>query len=119
MEVIDQFAEEDDTSLADENRIAGVPTLSLGVDPDKKQKLMKVHCFRDALVFADPDNSRAGVNRLLARGCGVTVEEMLLMEGRMGQVNVELFKINLKKGLLKKSLPTGGGGDQARGKIQY
>ena len=119
MEVIDQFAEEDDTNVADENHAAGVPTLSLGVAPDMKQKFMKIHSFRDALVFADPDNARAGVNRLLARGCGVSVEEMLLMEGRMVQVNVESFKVNLRKGLLKKSYPSAGSGDQGRGKIQY
>ncbi|CAE7559222.1 Tsnaxip1, partial [Symbiodinium microadriaticum] len=116
MEVIDQFAEEDDSN---EDHPSGVPSLTLGAAGDLKEKMMTIHRFRDALVFADPDNPRAGVNRLLARGCAVSVEEMLLMEGRMVQVNVESFKLNLKMGLLKKSYPSGGGGDQGRGKIQF
>lgn len=118
MEVIDQFGEEDETNVDGEG--SGVPPLaSLGLSSHDGDKQMRVHRFRDALVFADPDNPRAGVNRLLARGCGVSVEEMLLMEGRSVQVSIETFKQNLKKGLLKKSYPNGGGGEQGRGKLQF
>lgn len=119
MEVIDQFAEDDENNPAEEETTGAAPALAGFQYTDIKEAKLKVHRFRDALVFADPDNPRAGVNRLLARGCGVSVEEMLLMEGRFATVSVETFKHNLKKGLLKKSYPSGGAGEQTRGKLQY
>jgi hypothetical protein len=118
MEVIDQFAEDDEHNGDEEAGGSAPPMAGFGV-ADLKEAKLKIHRFRDALVFADPDNPRAGVNRLLARGCGVSVEEMLLMEGRFATVSVDAFKHNLKKGLLKKSYPSGGAGEQTRGKLQY
>ena len=59
--------------------------------------------LRVALEKADHDKSRQDVNELLARGCGVSLEEMLLMEVKRAPVGYDSFLRNLKRGLLKKS----------------
>ena len=64
-----------------------------------------VNMLRKALVTVDPDKSRAEINECLARALGVTIEKMLLMEGRRERVPVEEFKRQLRAGLLKKSIP--------------
>jgi hypothetical protein len=70
--------------------------------------------FREALVYADPDNSRAALNKLLARGCDMSIEEMLVIEVENLSFPVSDFKTNLKTGMIKKSFPSssGGGGDR-------
>jgi hypothetical protein len=83
-----------------------------------KARTIKISRIRDALMFADPDNSRSGVNRLLARGCFTSVEDTLLMEGRGADIPLDQFKGALKNMLLKKSAP-GSGVDSKRGKIQF
>lgn len=76
--------------------------------------------FREALVYADPDNSRAGLNKLLARGCAMTIEEMLVIEINNLSFPVAQFKENLKTGMIKKSFPsssTAGGGERGGNKM--
>lgn len=72
--------------------------------------------FREALVYADPDNSRAGLNKLLARGCNMSIEEMLVVEIEKLSYAVSDFKDNLKTGMIKKSF--GSGGNRGGGKME-
>lgn len=62
--------------------------------------------LRDALSFADPNKTRADINKMLARGCGVTIEEVLLMEAKKDLVPIDTFQRTLRKELLKKSGPS-------------
>lgn len=100
MEVINQFAEE---TIEEGASTGGEVDTGKSTDPLSKQ--IPVSRLREALLFADPDNTRAGVNKLLARGCNLTVESMLALESKRGLISLEVFKINLKNGLLKKSVP--------------
>jgi hypothetical protein len=75
---------------------------------DTGETEMNVTKYRDALNYSDPNKSRADVNKLLARGCGTTVEEMLLMEAKRTTVPIDLFKKKLHAGLLHRSPPTQG-----------
>ena len=61
--------------------------------------------LREALMNADPNKSRPEINMWIARGCGVTVEEALLMEAKKELIQVEPFQKKLRKELLKKSSP--------------
>lgn len=67
---------------------------------------MTVGKLREALVFADPQKPRAEVNKLLARACGGTVEEMLLQEARRVALPLEEIKRRLRQTLLTKSPPS-------------
>ena len=70
--------------------------------PDETMPLSR---FRAAIEFADSYKSRPDVNKYLARGCGCSIEDVLIMEARGVQVQIESFKKNLRNGLLKKSNP--------------
>lgn len=72
--------------------------------------------FREALVYADPDNSRAGLNKLLARGCNMSIEEMLVVEVEKLSYPVSDFKDNLKTGMIKKSFSSAS--NRGGGKIE-
>lgn len=103
MEIIDQFSVE-------EEETGGVTTIDsdLPIPPSfspsrsksqsspsiHEEKMMTVSRLREALVFADPDNQRAGVNKLLARACAVGTEEMLVLESKRTKFSVEFFKNN-------------------------
>lgn len=69
------------------------------------QENITIGRLREALEFSDPNKVRAEINRLLARGTSSSVEDVLIMEAKDVQVNVESFKAKLKNGLLKKSNP--------------
>lgn len=73
--------------------------------------------FREALVYADPDNTRAGLNKLLARGCNMSIEEMLVIEVENLSFPVADFKENLKTGMIKKSHPSSSGDRAGGGKL--
>ncbi len=75
---------------------------------DAGEKEMTVAKYRDALNYADPNKSRADINKLLARGCCTTVEEILLMEAKRIPIPIEDFKKKLRSGLLQKSAPIQG-----------
>jgi len=64
-----------------------------------------VAMFRNALLAVDPHKPRSEMNECMARGLGVTLEQMLLMEGKRQRVPVVEFKQLLKNSLLKKSVP--------------
>jgi hypothetical protein len=61
--------------------------------------------LREALESVDAHKVRAEINRLLARGAGVSIEVMLMTEARETTIPVEAFKTRLKNGLLKKNNP--------------
>lgn len=61
--------------------------------------------LRDALSFADNNKTRTEINQWLARGCGASVEDTLLMEAKRTPIVLEDFKKRLRKGLLVKSPP--------------
>lgn len=67
------------------------------------EKEMTVAKYRDALCYADSNKPRSDINKLLARGCGSTVEEMLLLEAKRVTISLEEFKRRLRSGLLQKS----------------
>jgi hypothetical protein len=71
--------------------------------PAHSAGIMSIEKLRDAIMNADPGLARAGVNRLLARGAGLSVEEILLMESKKENIVVDIFKNNLKHMLLIKS----------------
>ena len=73
---------------------------------DIGEKEMTVAKYRDALTYADSNKSRSDINKLLARGCGSTVEETLLMEAKRVSISVDEFKKRLRTGLLQKSPPS-------------
>ncbi len=72
--------------------------------------LLPINKFREALIYSDAHKTRTEINHLLARGCGLSVEETLLMEARRTAVAAEDFKRRLRAGLLKKSAPVSKGG---------
>lgn len=126
MEIIDQFAA-DEESVEDPNELPIPPSPTRSISNSSSmmnshsinnEKMMTISRLREALVFADPDNQRAGVNKLLARACCVGTEEMLVLESKRTQYPVETFKKNLKQGLIKKSYPSGGSGADSR-KLQH
>lgn len=96
LEVIDQFHQEYIAANSPHE-----------VEENFQKDCMKIPRFRETLVFSDPDCPRVNVNKLLARGCGTSVENVLMMEAKRENVNVQKFKENLKLGLLKKSPPVG------------
>lgn len=59
--------------------------------------------LREALLRADPKKPRAEVNLYLARGCGVSLENMLIMEAKRESVALGEFLRRLRGGLLKRS----------------
>ena len=62
-----------------------------------------VHRIREGIETADPSKSRDDVNVYLARGCGLSIEDMLLHEGKRIPVDLILFKKRLRHGLLFES----------------
>lgn len=62
-----------------------------------------VGSLRAALVFCDPKKARSEINAYLSRGCGVSLEQMLIMEAKRTEVRLDAFLGRLKRGLLKKS----------------
>eukprot|EP01038_Epipyxis_sp_PR26KG_P013229 gene13229-17729_t len=68
---------------------------------------MPIGRYREALQYADPNLNRSEINHLLSRGCGVSLEEMLLLEAKRQPIPLEDFKKKIKNGLLKKSFPKG------------
>jgi len=60
--------------------------------------------FRKALLAVDPHKPRSELNDYMSRGLGVTLEQMLLMEGKRQRVPVAEFKQRLKNSLLTKSV---------------
>jgi hypothetical protein len=114
MEIIDQFAikeevEESGDSLPSSPLRSPTALSSPQFFDDSIERAMTLSRLRDALVFADPDNQRAAINKLLARACGVGTEEMLALETKKTKFTLEFLKKNLKQGLLKKSYPSSGG----------
>lgn len=118
MDIIEQFLEDEEQQYEEDEDRSSNSSAAAEALAELKARKLRISRLREALIFSDPDNSRAGVNKLLARGCGVSVEDMLLLETRKVYISVDTFKQNLRRGLLKKSYP-GTGGDQARGKLQY
>ena len=60
--------------------------------------------IRGAIEVADPNKPRNEVNKLLARGCALSVEEVLLVEARGAPVSIEAFNRRLKRsGVLRMS----------------
>ena len=140
MEIIDQFStDEEETPITNENElpISPLPSRSLSnmssaptvttttttttgtAAPIVAEKMMTISRLREALVFADPDNQRAGVNKLLARACGVGIEEMLVLESKRTQFSIDFLKKNLKQGIIKKSYPTIGGNSGDSRKLNH
>ena len=70
------------------------------------QDYVSIGRFREALDFVDPHKARAEINRLLSRGSGLPIEEMLIAEAKQTLITVDQFKNRLKNGLLKKSGPS-------------
>ena len=116
LDVIDQYAKDEDSLQALMNKEAmkdeGDSTTNKS-DNDSTtaaSNLPATHLpigrFREALVYADPDNGRAALNKLLARGCNMSIEEMLVVEVEGLSFPVADFKENLKTGLIKKSFPS-------------
>ena len=58
--------------------------------------------LRNAIMQADPSKPRSEINEYLTRGCGVSLEQMLINEARRTEVNLVSFLNRLKAGLLKK-----------------
>jgi hypothetical protein len=118
MEIVEQFSITEEPIEDDINSLPPSPSplrSPSGVNSPnpflgEEAKTMSLSRLREALMFADPDNQRAAINKLLARACGVGTEEMIMLESKKVKFSVEFFKNNLKQGLLKKSYPTGGGG---------
>ena len=77
--------------------------VSSSPDPLVPPGHMRIEKFRDILEFSDPHNGRAGINSMLSKGCGLPVENILMMEAQNDCFPVENFKNNLKKSVLKKS----------------
>lgn len=67
---------------------------------------MPVSRFRDAILGSDPNKPRSEVNEYLARGCGKSVEDMLLLEAKRVPINVAEFKKCLFSGMIKRSPPS-------------
>ena len=63
-----------------------------------------VHKVREAIEAADPSKSRDEVNVYLARGCGLSIEDMLLHEGKRIPIDLVMFKKRLRHGLLIESI---------------
>ena len=68
--------------------------------------MLTVNRLREALEAADPNKSRAEINRLLSRGTALPVEDVLMTEARATLISVSEFKTRLKNGILKKSPPS-------------
>jgi len=64
---------------------------------------MPVSRFREAILGSDPYKPRSEVNEYLARGCGTSVEDMLLLEAKRVPINVADFKKQLCNGMVKRS----------------
>ena len=113
MEIIDQFALKEEFEENGDS-LPGSPLRSPSAlsSPQRFGENLEITLtrLREALVFADPDNQRAAINKLLARACGVGTEEMLSFENQKTKFRVDYLKKNLKQGLLKKSYPSGGAG---------
>jgi hypothetical protein len=120
MEIVDQFAIKEEVEETGDS-LPGSPLRSPSAlsSPqffdENLERTISLSRLREALVFADPDNQRAAINKLLARACGVGTEEMLTLENKKTKFSVEFLKNNLRQGLLKKSYPSGGGGGGAGG----
>ena len=66
---------------------------------------MPVSRFREAILGSDPNKPRSDVNEYLARGCGVPVEDMLLLEAKRVPISVADFKNRLFSGMIRRSPP--------------
>lgn len=86
-------------SVEFERRVSDL--MSKAKEPGTNEALLSK--LREALVTADPNKSRPEVNSLIARGCGVTVEEALLMEAKRDPIPLDPFMKRLRKELVKKS----------------
>lgn len=75
-----------------------------GLRKNTKETSTVIGRLRMGLEKADPEKSRHDVNILLARGAGVRLEEVLLMEVKRSPVEYDSFIRKLKRGLLKKSV---------------
>lgn len=123
MDIIDQFSFKDEhegiegtspTSPSPNRSPSGLNSPKfVGETVDRTMTISKL---REALMFADPDNQRVAINKLLARACAVSTDEMLNLEAKQTKFSVEFLKNNLKQGILKKSYPgsSGGGGSEGR-----
>jgi hypothetical protein len=65
---------------------------------------MTIGKYREAIAFADTHKSRTEINKLLSRGCNMSLEEMLYHEAKKMPINVVDFKARLRSGLLQKSI---------------
>jgi hypothetical protein len=119
IDVIDQYANDEDSIQAfinGEKKEEGDGDDGSTVHSSAPATHLPISRFREALVYADPDNSRAGLNKLLARGCDMTIEEMLLVEIEKLSYPVSDFKDNIKTGMIKKSFSSNSG-DRGGGKM--
>ena len=83
----------------------GIGNSSSIASAGETQESASVSTFRKALLAADEQRPRAEVNAYLARGLGVTLEELLLVEAKRLRFPIADFKRRLRAGLLKKSVP--------------
>jgi hypothetical protein len=65
--------------------------------------LCYIHKLREAIQVTDPHKPRDDINVYLARGCGLSIEEMLLFEGKKTPVDLIEFKKRIRHGLLVES----------------
>ena len=60
--------------------------------------------IRSAIEVADPNKGRNEINKILSRGCALSVEDVLLTEAKSSVVNVDEFVVRLRrKGVLRLS----------------
>lgn len=70
----------------------------------RSSALASVAKIRSAIEVADPNKGRNEINRILSRGCALSVEEVLLAEAKATEVNVDEFNMRLRrKGVLRMS----------------
>ena len=72
---------------------------------DERDNKMSLSQIREALLYADQHKSRSDVNKLLSRGSGLPVDEMLMEESKQTLFRIDSFTKALKSGLLKRSHP--------------
>ena len=64
---------------------------------------MPLRMFRNAILKADENKSRAEVTKLLAYCAKLTIEEALLMEARRTPFPLDEFKCRLQMKIVRKS----------------
>jgi len=90
------------TTVASTTTIGG---MSSSLVPPTITNEITINKLREALMHADSNLSRSEVNHLLARGCGMTVEDVLIQEAKRELISFDDFRRKLKNGLLKKNIP--------------